>query len=243
MIDLPLTVPLEGPIPEQRLEEAERALARAMEIAGEYPGSRPTRATSSLATSARRSSRSPQKRAVEAIIVGGEPPTRIRGGALLGGVGGSKPAEVGPITEYVLKHAVCRILLTAPARWVNNIGAHADPDRWMRARRLVRRPSDARRRARGLVPRRGSGLARAARARARDVVGGRRRSVHGRHRPRDRRADDGRDRAGGRLRRLDRTATTRTSSSPRSLSGDSRSRRSSPGSSIPTGPSGTRPRA
>ena len=115
VIDLPLTVPLEGPIPEQRLAEAEKALARAMEIAGEYPG---VEADSSYVLARNVGEaivEESQKRAVEAIIVGGEPPTRIRGGALLGGVGGSKPAEVGPITEYILKHAVCRILLTAPA--------------------------------------------------------------------------------------------------------------------------------
>ena len=53
---------------------------------------------------------------VEAIIIGGEPPTRIRGGAVLGGVRGSKPAEIGPVTEYVLRHAPCRVLLTAPPR-------------------------------------------------------------------------------------------------------------------------------
>ena len=115
VIDLPLTVPLEGPIPEQRLAEAEKALARAMEIAGEYPG---VEADSSYVLARNVGEaivEESQKRAVEAIIVGGEPPTRIRGGALLGGVGGSKPAEVGPITEYILKHAACRILLTAPA--------------------------------------------------------------------------------------------------------------------------------
>ena len=51
---------------------------------------------------------------VEAIIVGGEPPTLVRGGAILGGVRGAKPAEIGPVSEYVLKHAPCRVLLTAP---------------------------------------------------------------------------------------------------------------------------------
>ena len=51
---------------------------------------------------------------MEAIVIGGEPPTRIRGGAVLGGVRGAKPAEVGPVTEYVLRHAPCRVLLTAP---------------------------------------------------------------------------------------------------------------------------------
>ena len=50
----------------------------------------------------------------EAIVIGGEPPTRIRGGAILGGIGAAKPAEIGAATEYVLKKAPCRVLLTAP---------------------------------------------------------------------------------------------------------------------------------
>ena len=50
----------------------------------------------------------------EAIVVGAEPPTRIRGGATLGGIGAAKPAEIGAATEYVLKKAPCRVLLTAP---------------------------------------------------------------------------------------------------------------------------------
>jgi APA family basic amino acid/polyamine antiporter len=54
-------------------------------------------------------------RDVEVIVMGGEPPTRILGGAVLGGLGGSRPAEIGPVTEYVLKKAPCRVLVTAPA--------------------------------------------------------------------------------------------------------------------------------
>jgi APA family basic amino acid/polyamine antiporter len=54
-------------------------------------------------------------RDVELIVMGGEPPTRIRGGAIFGGVGGARPAEIGPITEYVLRRAPCRVLVTAPA--------------------------------------------------------------------------------------------------------------------------------
>jgi APA family basic amino acid/polyamine antiporter len=46
--------------------------------------------------------------------MGGEPPSKIRGGAILGGIGAARPAEVGPSTEYVLKKAPCRVLLTAP---------------------------------------------------------------------------------------------------------------------------------
>ena len=53
-------------------------------------------------------------RGVEVIVMGAEPPTRIRGGAMLGGIGGSRPAEIGPVTEYVLRRAPCRVLVTAP---------------------------------------------------------------------------------------------------------------------------------
>ena len=114
VIDLPLTVPLEGPIPPDRVKTADRALARACEIIAEYPG---VEADSDYVL-ARNVGEAIVERAreqgVEAIIVGGEPPTTIRGGAVLGGVRGSRPAEIGPVSEYVLRHAPCRVLLTAP---------------------------------------------------------------------------------------------------------------------------------
>ena len=50
----------------------------------------------------------------EAIVIGGEPPSKIRGGGVLGGISASKPEEIGAATEYVLKKAPCRVLLTAP---------------------------------------------------------------------------------------------------------------------------------
>jgi APA family basic amino acid/polyamine antiporter len=115
VIDLPLTVPLEGPLPAARVAAAEQALARAHEIAAEYPGVE----IDSAYVPARNVGEAIVKRAredgVEAIIVGGEPPSLVRGGAVLGGVRGSKPAEIGPVSEYVLKNASCRVLLTAPA--------------------------------------------------------------------------------------------------------------------------------
>jgi APA family basic amino acid/polyamine antiporter len=115
VIDLPLTVPLEGPIPHDKVVAADRALSRACEIIEEYPG---VEADSDYVL-ARNVGEAIVQRAreheVEAIIVGGEPPTAIRGGAVLGGVRGSKPAEIGPVSEYVLRHATCRVLLTAPA--------------------------------------------------------------------------------------------------------------------------------
>ena len=55
-----------------------------------------------------------RRTAAEAIVVGAEPPSKIRGGARLGGIGAARPAEIGAATEYVLKKAPCRVLLTAP---------------------------------------------------------------------------------------------------------------------------------
>lgn len=114
VIDLPLTVPLAGPIPRERIAAAERTLARALEIAAEYPGVEAGGSYVLARSIGKAIVDEARERSVEAIIVGGEPPTRIRGGAVLGGVRGAKPAEVGPVTEYVLRHAPCRVLLTAP---------------------------------------------------------------------------------------------------------------------------------
>jgi APA family basic amino acid/polyamine antiporter len=47
-------------------------------------------------------------------VMGAEPPTKIRGGAVLGGIGGHRPESIGPVTEYVLRKAPCRVLVTAP---------------------------------------------------------------------------------------------------------------------------------
>jgi basic amino acid/polyamine antiporter, APA family len=114
VMDLPLTVPLDAPPPRERLAAAEAALARAREVGEEYESVEvqteivPARSVGAgIVEEARR-------RGVELIVMGGEPPTRVRGGAMLGGIGGSRPPEIGEVTEYVLRKAPCRVLLTAP---------------------------------------------------------------------------------------------------------------------------------
>jgi APA family basic amino acid/polyamine antiporter len=115
VIDLPLTVPLDAPPPPDRAEAANAALERAVEVGEEYdtvevhPSVIRARSTGAGIVEAARA------RDVEMIVMGAEPPTRIRGGAILGGIGGSRPAEIGPVTEYVLRRAPCRVLITAPA--------------------------------------------------------------------------------------------------------------------------------
>jgi APA family basic amino acid/polyamine antiporter len=113
--ELPLTVPLDAPLPKAVQEEADRALERAREVGDEYEN---VEVTTNLIRARSMGSGIVQEardRGAEVIVMGGEPPTRIRGGAVLGGIGGARPAEIGEVTEYVLKKAPSRVLLTAPA--------------------------------------------------------------------------------------------------------------------------------
>ncbi|MGH2942576.1 MAG: hypothetical protein ACRDLN_07380, partial [Solirubrobacteraceae bacterium] len=51
---------------------------------------------------------------VELIVLAAEEPSRIRGGARLGGIGGPLDNFVGEATKYVVRKAPCRVILTAP---------------------------------------------------------------------------------------------------------------------------------
>jgi basic amino acid/polyamine antiporter, APA family len=114
VIEVPLKLPLDDPLPPEREEAARRALERATEVGDEYEDVevsaevvRARRIGAGIVDAARRTG-------AEAIVVGAEPPSRIKGGATLGGIGAAKPEEIGEATEYVLKKAPCRVLLTAP---------------------------------------------------------------------------------------------------------------------------------
>ncbi|MDQ3724775.1 MAG: amino acid permease [Actinomycetota bacterium] len=114
VIEVPLTLPLDAKLPKEREERARRALQRAREVGEEYEDVevatevvRARKVGAGILEAARRAN-------PEAIVIGGEPPTKIRGGATIGGIGAAKPAEIGAATEYVLKKAPCRVLLTAP---------------------------------------------------------------------------------------------------------------------------------
>jgi APA family basic amino acid/polyamine antiporter len=114
VIDVPLTEPLDGELPSDREEAAQRALDRAREVGEEYEDVkvageviRAREVGAGIVEAARRTD-------AEAIVLGAEPPTKVRGGAVLGGIAAARPAEIGAATQYVLKKAPCRVLLTAP---------------------------------------------------------------------------------------------------------------------------------
>lgn len=112
--EVPLTVPIDSPLPQAVRERGDRALEWASEIGDEYEnvavGTAFVRARSigaGIVSEAR-------QRDAEVIVMGAEPPSKVRGGAILGGIGAARPDEVGRVTEYVLRKAPCRVLLTAP---------------------------------------------------------------------------------------------------------------------------------
>jgi APA family basic amino acid/polyamine antiporter len=112
--EVPLTVPLDAPLPKSVREQADRALERAREVGDEYEN---VEVTTSLVPARSLGSgivEEAREKGAEVIVMGGEPPTRVRGGAILGGIGGARPEEIGEVTEHVLKKAPCRVLLTAP---------------------------------------------------------------------------------------------------------------------------------
>jgi APA family basic amino acid/polyamine antiporter len=112
--EVPLTVPLDSPLSKDAQERGERALERAREIGDEYEN---VEVTTKLVPARSLGSgivQEAREKGAEVIVMGGEPPTRVRGGAILGGIGGARPDEIGEVTEYVLRKAPSRVLLTAP---------------------------------------------------------------------------------------------------------------------------------
>ena len=115
VIELPLTVPLTSPPPKDRAELASAAVARAEQVAEEYDTVEVHQTVRKARDVGAGIVQVAREFGAQMIVMGAEPPTRIRGGAILGGLGGARPAEIGPITEYVLQRAPCRVLVTAPA--------------------------------------------------------------------------------------------------------------------------------
>jgi APA family basic amino acid/polyamine antiporter len=115
MFVIPMSLPLDASLPEAQIKHARQVLARAKAVGEEYTGVhvatatvRTRRAGFAIVDEARR-------RGVEAIVLGAEEPSLIRGGARLGGRGGSLEGFVGDVTKYVVRKATCRVIVTAPA--------------------------------------------------------------------------------------------------------------------------------
>jgi APA family basic amino acid/polyamine antiporter len=113
VLEIPLSLPIDARIPQERIDEAKRALRRAKEVGEEYDGVKvetaPVRGRKVgqvIVSEARR-------KGVELVVLAAENVTKSRGGTLLGGRGGPRDRAYGEVTTYVVEKAPCRVILTA----------------------------------------------------------------------------------------------------------------------------------
>jgi APA family basic amino acid/polyamine antiporter len=115
MFVIPMSLPLDARLPEAQVKEARQALARAKAVGEEYAGVHVATATVRTRRAGYAIVDEARRRGVEAIVLGAEEPSLIRGGARLGGRGGAFENFVGDVTKYVISKATCRVIVTAPA--------------------------------------------------------------------------------------------------------------------------------
>jgi basic amino acid/polyamine antiporter, APA family len=115
---LPMSLPIDGPLPDEKRAEGKAALARARAVGEEYEGVR-------VATSAVRARSlgkaiidEAERRGCQAIIMVAPPPTGRsktgRAGAALGARGGRGDA-LSETARYVVDRAKCQVILGAPS--------------------------------------------------------------------------------------------------------------------------------
>ena len=113
VLEIPMSLPLDARVPDEQIAEAKRALRRAKQVGEEYAGVEVAPATSRARSVGAGIVEEARRRGVEAIVLAAEEPTRMRGGAVLGGRGGPRDRYVGEMTRYVVEKAPCRVILTA----------------------------------------------------------------------------------------------------------------------------------
>jgi basic amino acid/polyamine antiporter, APA family len=123
---MPMSLPLDARLPEEQVKHARQALARAKAVGEEYGGVYVATATVRTRRAGYAIVEEARRRGVEAIVLGAEEPSRIRGGSGLGGRGGPLENFVGEITKYVVSKAGCRVIVTAPA--ARSAVAHSLPE-------------------------------------------------------------------------------------------------------------------
>jgi basic amino acid/polyamine antiporter, APA family len=114
IFEVPMSLPIDAALPEAQLKRARAALARAKAVGEEYEGVEVATATVRARRAGQAIVDEARRRGVQAVVLAAEEPSKIRGGALLGGRGGSRDNFVGEVTKYVLAKAPCSVILTAP---------------------------------------------------------------------------------------------------------------------------------
>ena len=114
VFQVPMSLPIDARLPDEQLKRARAALARAKAVGEEYEGVNVATATVRARGTGQAIVEEARRRGVEAIVMAAEEPSRIRGGALLGGRAGPNDNFLGDVTKYVVTKAACPVILTAP---------------------------------------------------------------------------------------------------------------------------------
>jgi len=114
VFQMPMSLPIDARVPEERVMEAKKALARAKSVGEEYAGVEVATAMVRGRSIGAAIVAEAKRRGVEAIVLAAEAPTRIRGGAALGGLAMGSDRFSGELTRYVIEKAPCKVILTAP---------------------------------------------------------------------------------------------------------------------------------
>ncbi len=114
IFEIPMALTLDARLPEDHIKRARQALARAKVVGEEYTGVQVATATVRARGAGPAIVEEARRRGVEAIVLGAEEPSRIRGGTRLGGRGVALENFVGDVVRYVVAKAPCRVIVTAP---------------------------------------------------------------------------------------------------------------------------------
>ena len=115
VFEVPMSLPIDAALPEAQLKRARAALARAKAVGEEYENVEVATATVRARRAGHAIVEEAKRRGVQAVVLAAEEPSKIRGGALLGGRSGPLDNFVGDVTKYVVAKAPCPVILTAPA--------------------------------------------------------------------------------------------------------------------------------
>jgi basic amino acid/polyamine antiporter, APA family len=128
VFEVPMSLPIDAALPDEQLKRARAALARAKAVGEEYEGVEVATATVRARRAGQAIVDEARRRGVQAVVLAAEEPSKIRGGALLGGRGGPLDNFVGDVTKYVISKAPCQVILTAPPAGERAAPAPADGD-------------------------------------------------------------------------------------------------------------------
>ena len=111
---IPMSLPIDARVPDERVKEAKRALSRAKEVGEEYEGVEVATAMVRGRSAGAAIVSEAKRRGVEAIVLAAEEPTRTRAGRCWA-VAPRRDRFAGDYTRYVVEKATCTVILTAPA--------------------------------------------------------------------------------------------------------------------------------